>query len=347
MGHGITNRDGVFAVRQEMWHGLGTVLSDYPTREEAQQLCHPWEPASEPVYRKRTVFVEHEHVGICRPECDQTNDWRTTFEECETGVLNVRSDTMEELAVVSPTFVTVSNNEMYDIAEVIEGNDPGAVRYETGGTLFGGRKVWLMIRLTEPILIAGDPNGATIPYFAIQNSHDGSGAFRGQAILNRIVCANTAQAADMMAQDMGTEFTFSHTKNVQGRIEEAKRALAGWRQSVAAFKVLAEEMVTERITLDQREIFVEEFIPMPAIHSVSDRVVQNVQDARHQLRSILDGPTCVDIDLTTYGLVQAATEYVNHYRRAQSPESRFKRAYLQRNKVVTEAVELAREVVNA
>lgn len=341
MGHGIDGREEVFAVRQPLWHGLGTILDDYPTRGEAQRICHNWEPASEPVYRKRTVLAEY--VDPLTGE----QGFVDQFEECETGILNTRSDTGEELAVVSPTFTTVSNNEMWDIAEVIEGTEKGSVRYETGGTLLGGRKVWLMIRLTDPIDVVGDPNGKVIPFFAIQNSHDGSGAFRGQAITERIVCANTSQAADLMSEQMGTSFNFSHTKNIQGRIDEAKKALAGWRASVAAFKTLAEEMVKERITINQREIFVEEFIPMPAVHAVSDRVVKNVQEGRQTLRNILAGPTCADVDLTTYGLVQAATEYVQHYRKAQSSESRFKRAYLQRSKIVTEAMELAREVVHA
>jgi phage/plasmid-like protein (TIGR03299 family) len=339
MGHGIEERDGVFAVRQAMWHGLGTILSDYPTREDAQKLAHPWEPETEPLYRRR--------VSVEQDPRDGSLFEQEHYEKVETGVLNVRSDDMTELAVVSPTFVTVSNNEMYDIAEVIEGNDPGAVQYETGGTLFGGKKVWLMIRLTEPIVITGDPRGETIPYFAIQNSHDGSGAFRGQAILDRIVCANTAQAADLMSESMGTEFKFSHTKNVQGRIDEAKKALAGWRASVARYKELSEEMVKETITVHQREIFVEDFIPMPMTHTASDRVMDNVQTARQTLRKILAGPTCEDIGLTTYGLVQASIEYVNHYRKAQSNETRFKRAYLDRNKIVTDAITLARDVVNA
>lgn len=350
MAHGITNRDGVFAVRQPMWHGLGTVLENYPTREEAQQLVHPWEPASEPVYRKRTRLIEaHWHDMNCADPCPRMGDkearFEDYFEECETGVLNSRSDDGSELAVVSKSFVTVSNNEMYDIAEVIEGQDKGSVQYETGGTLFGGRKVWLMIRLTDPIKITGDPRGETIPYFAIQNSHDGSGAFRGQALLDRIVCNNTAQAADMMAQDLGTEFKFSHTKNVAGRIEEAKKALAGWRESVARFKTLSEDMVKEKITWQQREFFIEEFIPMPAVHAVSDRVVTNVEKARSTIRKILAGPTCEGIGLTSYGLVQASVEYVNHYRKAQTDETRFKRAYLDRNRIVTDAVKLAREAV--
>jgi len=30
MGHGITNNDQVFSVREVPWHGLGVVLDEYP-----------------------------------------------------------------------------------------------------------------------------------------------------------------------------------------------------------------------------------------------------------------------------------------------------------------------------
>ena len=52
MSHNITERDGVFTVREPAWHRLGEVLPDYPSREQAQKIAHPWEPVSEPVYRK-------------------------------------------------------------------------------------------------------------------------------------------------------------------------------------------------------------------------------------------------------------------------------------------------------
>src|SRR3546814_7667054 len=45
--HEITSTDNMFSVREMPWHGLGKVLSEYPTREEAKSIAHPWEPRSE------------------------------------------------------------------------------------------------------------------------------------------------------------------------------------------------------------------------------------------------------------------------------------------------------------
>ena len=39
MSHNITSTDNLFVVREPAWHGLGTVLDEYPTRAEAQKLA--------------------------------------------------------------------------------------------------------------------------------------------------------------------------------------------------------------------------------------------------------------------------------------------------------------------
>lgn len=348
MAHNITERDGMFTVRQAAWHGLGTVLPAYPTREEAQKLAHPWEPVSEPVYQRVPTIKPHVHLPSCDELCDVESDLGETYEPLTDAVLNVRSDNGYPLGVVSDTFATVTNGEMYDIAEVIEGQDKGSVRYETGGSLKGGRKVWLLLRLTEPIHVNGDPNGAVIPYYALQNAHDGSGSFRGQATMTRIVCDNTAKAADLDAQARGTEFVFSHTKNIKDRIEEAKKALAGWRSSVQAFQDQSAYLLSLGIDVEQRELFLARFIPEPIGKVVSDRVMANIETARDAVRAILKSKTCEGIDGTAYGLVQAGIEFLQHERKAHSQESRFQRAYLDRNKITAHVVDLAEKIaVNA
>lgn len=331
MAHQMTDTDGFFTVREPAWHGLGVVLDNYPTREQAQKIAHNWEPVSEPIYRK---------IQTITPDGDLTE----TFEEIEDSELRVRSDNAASLGVSSKTRESVRNSEMWDIAEVLQ--DGGTdVMFETAGSLGGGRKVWILIRLKDPLIVKGDKHGATIPYYALQNGHSADGgSFRGQATMTRIVCANTAQIADLDAQSRGTEFVFRHTKNVRERIEEAKLALAGWRAGIDQWQLLVEALINTRISDEQAWRFVGEFIPMPPERTVSDRVVQNVEKSRGQLQAILDGQTCEGISRNAYGLVQASVEYLNHARRANSQESRFKRSFLDRNDIVTHAVELAQEV---
>lgn len=335
MAHNVTKRDQMFTVREPAWHFNETkhlILDDHPTPEQAREIAFPWEPVTHPIFRAVPV------VGENGPE--------TVYEEIPGQREVVRSDTNEHFGVVGSTWEPATNKDLTEVAEAIQGNSVERVRVETAGSLLGGRKVWMLIRLEEPLFVKGDPNSGTIPYYALQNSHDGLGAFRGQALMTRIVCDNTAQAADLEAKQRGTEFTFRHVQNLRDRIDEAKQALAGWRESVDEWQRMMEHLVEVKVTEKQRETFIQEFVPMPVQGLVSDVVVSNIELARKQIREILAGPTCEGVDLTAYGLVQASIEYGQHYRRAATEETRFKRAYLDRSRLTKDSVELAQMVAS-
>lgn len=343
MSHGITSRDGLFTVREPAWHGLGQVLSDYPTVEEARAIAHPWEPELETIYRRQVVVDPGNDPG--------TGEMLHYEYEPVTGFKEVtRSDTHDTLGVVTYTYEPVLNRTLYEIAESIEGADSGRVMLETGGSLHGGRKVWLLLRLRDPIQIGGDPHGATIPYFAIQTSHDGTASLRGQAVLTRIVCDNTANAADLEAGARGTEFVFRHTRNIHDRIEQAKGALAGWRHGIDEYRRLMEHLVTVPVSGVQVEHYLRRFVPSPPAHLQSERVLSNVQAARQQIRDLLKSETTEGTEHTAYGLVQATIEYSQWFRRTKGgtlqarDESRFNRAYLNRSRLVRDAIALVQEV---
>ncbi len=329
MSHEITSTDSMFSVREMPWHRLGEVLEDYPTRAEAQPKVHGWEPVATPLYR-----------GV--PEIGEDGELRTRYEEVSNHVAQERSDNGALLGVTTKTFTPVLNDTMWDVAEAIQGGGVD-VKYETGGSLRGGAHVWLMLRLDQPIEIKGDPNGASLPFYVLQNGHDGSGAFRGLATQVRVVCANTVRAADMDAQARGTEFTFRHTENVGDRIEEARAALAGWRESIEEYRQLGLLMLDEKVSAKGERDFLERFIPAPLDPMTSDRVKRNVEQARSEWMDVYNSVTCEGITGTAWGLIQASSEWSEHVRRANSNESRFRRAVLDRNEIITSATALARE----
>ena len=346
MSHGITATDGMFTVRQAAWHDLGVVFEDYPTREQAQSIAHPWEPLREDIFRNVPVMIEQEDgtsLPLLEWDEDRQENRVVTEQKLVAGFYaNVRSDNGFELGVVSDKYVTVSNTELWDIAEAIE-QSGGDVMYETGGSLRGGAQVWALVRLQEPLVIKGDPRGETIPYFALQNSHDGSGSFRGQATMTRIVCMNTSHVADMDAKARGTEFMFRHTKSVKDRILQAQEALGGWRQSIEDWTLQQEELIQLKVTDKGVLSFLEHFIPMPPTNLVSEKVIANVEAERGKWLAGYRSITGDGIDKTAYGLVQASTEYANWARKAHTAESRFRRTFLSRDNIVSSAVPMAIE----
>ena len=248
--------------------------------------------------------------------------------------------------------VLPTNEELWDVAEAV-GALGGDIMVETAGSLEGGRKVWSLLRFTDPLRVKGDPNGEAVAYFALQNDHSGRGSFRGQAINTRIVCANTSSAADAEAKRNGYEFTFRHTSGVKDRIEEAKAAVLMWREGAVVWQNAMEHLVNLRVAPAQREAYVQRFQPMPPERLISDRVRNNVETARAELRAILASETCEGIDLTAYGLVQASIEWATHVRKTRGAterdrmESRFKRAMLSTDRLGADIVALAQDAVHS
>jgi len=376
MSHEITQSDGFFTVRQSAWHGLGTVFEDYPSRKEAQALAHPWEPQAQAIYRKNSHSVEvplpegskrfevrNKEYGSVVWQFDTLEEagnyvlnavgnpqiidlGRRTVDvdqEVEGWVANVREDNDHVLGVVPKSYELVMNSRLWDVAEALE-NSGSDVMFETGGSLRGGAHVWILVRLKEPLIIKGDKRGETIPYFALQNSHDGAGAFKGQATLTRIVCANTARVSDLDAKSRGTEFTFRHSSKIEGRIEEAQAALAGWRMAAASAAEMLENLIKRQLVDEGMPDFLKRFIPMPPPGMASEKTEQNVVDARTQWRECYQGFTGEGLENTAYGLVQASIEYQEWCRKANSSESRFKRSFLTKNQIVSSAVAIAMDV---
>ena len=307
MAHEITSTDSLFSVREMPWHGLGEVLPGAPTREQAQRIAHPWEPMVAPLYTSRINGMGQEEFTIL-----------------DSHKRICRDDNMATLGVVGDTYTPTSNTELHDIAEAIilgsrvdTGRDPhimGAepeAQYETAGSLRGGKQVWILLRMSEMISVAGDVHGATLPFFALQNSHDGSGAFTGGAGETRIVCANTVRAFN--AEKHGMRFSFKHTPNIAARIAEARAAVSSWRAHTRHWANLMENLIHVPASPAQRERFIELFQPMPA-GKATERVSNNVEAARQQLRNILSSVTCEGTENSAYGLFQAGIEWSQHFR---------------------------------
>lgn len=322
------NFESGFVVREPAWHGLATVLDDYPDNwDDARRLAGlDWDPIVEP------MFVRNE---------------RGNFVKVDDHNAIMRDDTRAVLATASKSYSLFDNESLGPLVESLLDVDDD-VQYETAGVLKGGRKVWVSLRLREPFEVPGDPRGATLPRLVVQNSHDGSTALRAQRLQTRIVCDNTSHAADREAQAHGYEFTFRHTSNIVDRVDDAKRAIAGLKSDRAAYLEWANDLLGIDVTEAQRELFVNEFVPSPPTDAVvSNRVLGNINEARAQVRAILSSPTTVDTAHTAYGLVQAGVEYLDHVRSYRDAETHFSRTYLRREPMKRKVEALAREVANA
>lgn len=325
--------DTGFSVRKPMWHGEGLVLDEYPSDwSEARRLAGlEWEPELVPMFT-RTLNPTH-LIDPAEPE------W--TYDEVQGHQLVARNDTGAVLGPVTDSYGLVPHGEG-GMAEILEAVMGEGAKFETAGSCKGGAQVWALAYLDEPTEVAGDDT-ATLPFIALLNSHDGTGACKLVATSIRVVCWNTYQAASLQGERSGRQFVFRHTGSVLNRIQEAKDALRGVRDEHKAWMVLAEELHAMPINDKALSVFVEHFIPEP------DGGTERVRNDRQAKRAAFvklynESPTTDGHRGTALGLVDTAVEWLDHVRPYRSADTYLTRTLLRPEPIKANVVKLAREV---
>ena len=177
------------------WHGLGTVVEGCPTSDEAIKLAGlNWDVVQEPVcLQDGTIIPDY--------------------------FANVRQDTKDVLGMVKNKYKIVQNLEAFQFTDNIIQNSKGVeCHYETAGSLFNGKRTFMLVRLPETDLV-GD---AVENYLFVTNSHDASTGLLAGITSVRVVCNNTLQLAINGAQ---RTWNLRHTESIKGKQAEAEQAL--------------------------------------------------------------------------------------------------------------------------
>lgn len=338
-----------FSVREPMWHGKGYIPDDYPESwEQAREWADlTWEPIEAPAFGFRGTRED----GSATFDPADAVDGMYVPESNKKRI--IRSDTGATLGHVGGTaasgdkestgYALINHVELGQIMEALL-DTTEAVKYETTIVMHGGAQIAVLAYLDEPITLPGD-NSPTFPFLAVTTRHDGAGAAKALPTSIKIVCANTCSAAEAEGERNNTVFTFTHSKGWRDRVEEAKATIHGLRTEFNRYAEVAESLLGIKVTPEQREQFVTAFIPAPPEGLVTDRVMTNVNQARDAIRTILASPTSDGIGDSAWGLVQAAGEYLDHYRSYRSLDSYYKRQLLRPEPLKGKAVALVREVV--
>jgi phage/plasmid-like protein (TIGR03299 family) len=323
MAHQMGKTDKMYSVREAPWHMDQTnsvVLDSAPeTRDERMRLAgHDWEVTEEPVFAGDGLEIPG--FKVVR-----------------------RSDTHKVFNVLKDSFGTVQNDFGHQLFEAL--SKDSAMDDGTGGTIRDGALCYLSARLNEPIQVKGD-DSLIFPYVVCTWAHDGTASVSARSTNIRPVCWNTITWGEAAAIKAGTDYTFRHSAKVTDRITEALKIIQGARENIAKFQELADELAAISITDDQREEFVTRFIPAPATTTVlSDRVLDNLNEARQQVRTIFDSPTIPEQHRNTgYGLMQAGVEWLDHIRGYRSSDTYLKRTLLKDEPFKAKLVPLIREV---
>jgi len=281
MSAAISNQNGVneiFVTKVPAWHGLGTVVQDAPTWQDAARYAHlEW-----------TISK----LQLVNP---RTNDFIPSF-------ALVRDDNGKWLSTVGPQYTPIQNSTCFEFCDALLATKE--VRYESAGALGNGEKVWCLARLVnadfEPV--KGDKHET---YLLFTDSRDGRAA-RLQLTTTRVVCQNTLNIAIDSAIE-GQVFKMSHTASVKDKLVEAKRLVSTCKDQVKSIELKFSALARKKVTAPQFEKVMENLFPG---YDKKKRAENKAAEVANNFMT----PEITTEEGSAFQLLQSVTRYIDHQR---------------------------------
>ena len=224
MAHEITATDGLVLNKSKAWHGLGTIVKEAPTPQDALSLAAmDW--TVEQWQLNATGFVGDQlaKVGL------------------ESHVANVRinadGSVGDCLGIVGDGWTPFQNAELAQFAcDIVDNGE--RLRVETAGSIRGGKKVWFLLR-GDSFEVKGTKGDAIEPFILLSNGFDGKTALRVTPTTVRVVCSNTLHQV-IPRNEIGYEamssaaYVARHSGDLDSKVESAKTALAAFLEGTNA-----------------------------------------------------------------------------------------------------------------
>lgn len=272
------NMESMFYVRETPWHGLGTRVMEAPDSREALLAAGlDWKVLQEPIYTETEELIEGYKA-------------------------NVRDSDRRVLGVVTDRYKVIQNEEAFAFTDELLGE---GVRYETAGSLQGGRKVWMLAHMPHEYIISGEHIS---PYLLFSNTHDGSGAIKVALTPIRVVCNNTLNLALSTAK---RSWSMIHTGDIKEKMQEAKNTLFMAEKYMDGLGKEFENLRMKKITDRQVMDYIEVLLPME--DTSTPQQAKNIKRLREDLKMrYFDAPDLQDIGKNAYRFVNAVSDFATH-----------------------------------
>lgn len=272
------NVETMFSVRVTPWHGLGEIIQEAPTSDDAIRIAGlDW----------RVIQSEL----VCKENGQVIDGFK----------VNIRDTDKKTLGIVTDRYKIVQNSEAFAFTDALLGE---GVRYETAGSLASGRRVWMLAKLEDRIIT----DELIEPYLVFTNSHDGTGAVRVAITPVRVVCQNTLNLALQTAE---RQWSCAHKGDIQGKLEEARHTLLNANRYMDELEEDFGELKLIGLTDDKVKAYIEMLLPIDAADT--PRKILNIQNMRDELMyRYLEAPDLAPIEKSAYRFVNAVSDFATH-----------------------------------
>ena len=275
------NIETMFSVREKPWHYEETkdvtrIIQEAPSSAEALVAAGlDWEVIQEDVLTADGVLIPNYKA-------------------------NIRSSDNRVLGIVTDRYKVVQNRDAFEFTDNMIGGD---VRYETAGSLQGGRKVWMLAKLPARELIGDEVE----PYMCFTNSHDGTGAIQICMTPIRVVCNNTLNIA---LREAKRSWSTKHLGDVGQKIQEARYCLQMANRYMDGLGEYAAQLSKTKVTDEQlKELLAEMF---PVEEDATDRKKSSAEQARESFMICYFAPDIEKFRGTGWGVVNAMSDMIGH-----------------------------------
>lgn len=270
------NVETMMYVREKPWHGLGVMVETAPDSKSAIHLAGlDWR------VEKKDMYLPN---GIIIP------DYKA----------NVRDSDGAILGVVSDKYKIVQNDEAFAFTDSLISGD---VKYETAGSLKGGKTVWMLAKMPTTEILGDE----TEQYLCFSNTHDGTGAVRVFMTPIRVVCNNTLNLALSTAQRC---WSMKHMGDIEAKIEEAQDCLRLSNKYMDGLKEYADNLSKKTVTDEALRDILNDIFPIN--DDMSEREKNGVAKLKDEFMICYFMPDIDKFRGTAWGVVNAMTDMVAH-----------------------------------
>lgn len=273
------NVETMFSVREKPWHGLGTIVAEAPDSQAALTLAGlDWT-----VIQKDILTVDGS-------------------EPIRGFKANVRDSDGSVLGIVTDRYKVVQNAEAFAFTDALLG---AGVRYETAGSLQGGKRTWMLARLPQKYIINGDE---ITPYMVFMNSHDGSGAIKVAMTPIRVVCQNTLNMALAIAK---RSWSCNHVGNIEDKMQDARDTLLYAEKYMAELGKTIDALCQKKLSDNKVYEYLDELFPMN--ESMTEQQKKNIMKMKDDVKlRYFDAPDLQHVEKNAYRFINAISDFATH-----------------------------------
>ena len=267
------------------WHGLGIALPGVMTRSEVREHAPNF---TAPIHKTPVMYngepVKGQYLTI-----------RT-----------LNDGTEHVLGVVGSEYRVSQNDSMLEWAEQFC-QDPSGPLFETVGTLWNGRKSFVLAKFPTDMIVKGRSGTADVigQYLLFSTSHDGSSHLQVQFTPIRVVCQNTLNMAGR-GKDKNTSAYIMHSGDVNKKMANVANILGIAQRKFTETQELYQALVNVEPTREQVDAVLQQLIP--------DTTSNRAKLQRERVLTLSEsGRGNAPYAGTGWGIYNGFTELVDHH----------------------------------